>query len=228
MNEQEARDMAAVAEETGLVLMDAFHYCYHPVFARAIEIVRSGEIGDLTHIDGYFHIAVTDPSDIRMTLRLGGGVTMDIGCYPISWIRHLTGEEPVVRSAQAVEGPRDVDVALSAEYDFPSGITAFTSGDMQAGTRMRMELIATGTKGILTVNNPLAPQMGHSIVVTSDAGERSEELDRRSSYAYQMDAFVDAVQNGSPLLTGPDDAIAQMATIDACYRAAGLPVRGEV
>ncbi|MDA1077103.1 MAG: Gfo/Idh/MocA family oxidoreductase [Proteobacteria bacterium] len=226
MNAHEAREMADIAEQTGLVLMDAFHYRYHPVFNRAIAIAQSGEIGELTRIEGYFHIPVTDQTDIRMNYAVGGGVTMDIGCYPISWIRHLTGEEPDVLSAEAIEGPANVDLALSAEYRFPSGITAFTSGDMRTGVKVRMELIATGTRGTLTVLNPLVPQMGHLITVASAQGERTETLDLRPSYDYQMDAFVDAVTSGTPIYTPPLDAIGQMTTIDACYTAAGLPIRG--
>ncbi len=81
-NAKQAEEMARVAGETGLVLMDAFHYRYHPVFIRAREIVESGMLGRVRTVEGVFHAPVTDPEDIRMNYATGGGVTMDIGCYP--------------------------------------------------------------------------------------------------------------------------------------------------
>jgi predicted dehydrogenase len=48
---------------------------------------------------------------------------------------------------------------------------------------------------------------------------------RKATYAYQLEAFLAAVQDGAPVLTPPADAIANMAVIDAIYRAAGLPAR---
>jgi hypothetical protein len=49
----------------------------------------------------------------------------------------------------------------------------------------------------------------------------------RPTYEYQLEAFVSAVQHGSPVLTGPGDSVANMTVIDSIYRAAGLdPRRG--
>ncbi|MCZ6854083.1 MAG: Gfo/Idh/MocA family oxidoreductase [Gammaproteobacteria bacterium] len=225
MNAEEAKEMAAVAKTNDLVLMDAFHYRYHPVFKRAVEIVRSGAIGKLEHVEGYFHIPVNDPGNIRMDYSLGGGVTMDIGCYPISWLRHLTGEEPRVTKAEAVVGPPNVDITLTASYEFPSGVTGTSSGDMASGATFRAELIARGSAGTLTVTNPLVPQMGHDIQVETATETTHEQLDRRPTYDYQLDAFIDAVLNQAPVLTDAEDAIKQMQVIDAVYEAAGLPRR---
>lgn len=225
-NAAQAGEMAAVARDTGLVLMDAFHYRYHPVFQRARDIYRSGELGEIREIDAAFHVPIEDRNDIRMQYHTGGGVTMDIGCYPISWVRHLTGSEPETLTASAEVGPPDVDVRLSATMTFPGGIAVTTSGDMRPGIRFTAHLIVRGTAGTLHVVNPLAPQMGHEIRVSAGSAERIETLDRRSSYAYQLDAFLDAVEHGAPLFTDAEDAVRQMRVIDRCYRAAGLPVRG--
>jgi predicted dehydrogenase len=225
-NAAEAREMAAVGRETGRVVMDAFHYRYHPVFHRAREIYASGELGEIRHIDAAFHIPVTDPGGIRMNYVLGGGVTMDIGCYPISWVRHISGLEPEQVEARAVVGPAHVDVSLQVRLTLPGGVTATTSGDMRAGAAFTAYLEVTGSTGTMRVLNPLVPQMGHEIRVKIGADERSEVFDRRSTYAYQLDAFLDAIEHGTPLLTDADDAVRQMEVIDRCYQAAGLPLRG--
>ena len=128
--------------------------------------------------------------------------------------------------AEAVVGPPNVDITLAASYEFPSGATGMSSGDMSTDAKFRAQLIARGSTGTLTVDNPLVPQMGHDIKVETAAGTTHETLDRRPTYDYQLDAFIAAVLNQAPLLTDAEDAIKQMRVIDSVYEAAGLPKRG--
>ncbi len=227
-NEAEAIEMQEAANKAGLVVMDAFHYRYHPMFERAVAIIRSGELGDLQRLDAAFSVPFAmDPGDIRMDYTQGGGVTMDIGCYPVSWVRHLSGEEPVNVTATAEIGPPDVDVYLEAELTFPSGTTATIAGDMRGRSGLVAKATVSGTGGSMQLINPLAPQSGHQLVLNANGHQRTEVFDRRTSYSYQLDAFVDAIESGKPLLTGPQDAVNQMKAIDACYLAAGMRLRGE-
>jgi predicted dehydrogenase len=226
LNAAEAREMADAARDAGLVLMDAFHYRYHPAFIRAVELLRAGRIGTIERVEAVFQTPVTDPANIRLIYATGGGVTMDIGCYPVSWVRHAAGEEPEVVSATAEVGPPNVDTMLEAELRFPSGATGRILGDMRAGTEFAATLTVTGSEGRLHFENPIAPQRGHRIDLETSEGLDSFELDRRPTYAYQLDAFLDAIDHGAPLWTDGEEAVRQMTAIDACYRAAGLPVRG--
>src|SRR5690349_15736839 len=85
-NAEEARECAAVAERTGLVLMEAFHWRYHPLAQRLVDIVQSGEIGTLQHVDSALCFPLPLFSDIRYQYALGGGAMMDAGCYTISQV----------------------------------------------------------------------------------------------------------------------------------------------
>ncbi len=226
-NALEAQDMANTASETGLVLMEAFHYRYHPVFMRAKQIYDSGVLGTVRTIRAVFDVPLIDPTNIRMNYHTGGGAMMDIGCYPISWARHITGEEPIEVTARAQVGPPHVDVLLAATLRFPSGVVANASGDMRATAKFKAELEFNGDSGTALIVNPLLPQSGHQIRLTTPAGATVETFDRRATFGYQLDAFIDAIEHGKPLLTGADDAVKQMRVIDRCYRAAGLPLRGD-
>ena len=230
MNEREAAEMAEAADRAGLLLIEAFHYRYHPVFLRALEIYQSGAIGDLVRLTGSFYAPVGDrgmpPDSIRMIYATGGGATMDMGCYPLSWMRHFSGEEPHVVSAEAVEGPPDVDLRLTTELAFASGATGGTVGSMMTGDRYAADLVAKGSKGTLTVTNPLVPHMGHEIKLTVDGETSTETLTKRTTYDYQLDAFVRALNTGESLPTDAADAVKQMRLIDSAYRAAGMKVRG--
>lgn len=230
-NAVEAKEMAIVSKETGLILMEAFHYRYHPVFIRAKEIVNSGALGKIRHIAGEFRIPATDPDNIRMKYDTGGGVTMDIGCYPISWIRHLTGEEPEVIRVSVKTGPPNVDVMLRAKIRFPSGIMASTLGDMRKKRFYRRlpfhaVLRVKGDQGQMEVINPVVPQFGNEIKLTINKNTTRESFDLRPTYCYQLDAFIAAVESGLPPHTNAEDGVKQMEVIDAYYRAANLPLRG--
>ena len=230
MNEREAVEMAEAADKAGLLLIEAFHYRYHPVFLRALELYHAGAIGALVRLTGHFHAGVGDremPKDsIRMIYETGGGATMDMGCYPLSWMRHFTGEEPEVVSAEAVEGPPNVDLRLVTELRFSNGATGSASGSMMRGDRFRADLVAEGSKGTLTVNNPLVPHLFHEIKLEADGETTTETLTKRTSYDYQLDAFVRALNTGEKLPTDAEDAIKQMRLIDNAYRAAGMKLRG--
>ena len=76
------------------------------------------------------------------------------------------------------------------------------------------------------MHNPLAPQEGHRLTAEFENGDRLDETyGLRPTYAYQLEAFLEAVHGGPPPPTGGDDAVGNMATIDNIYRAAGLPLR---
>ena len=224
LNAREAEKMHAVAQETGLVLIEAFHYRYHPIFRRALEIVESGTLGKLEHIDARFVVGTPNAENIRMHYETGGGATMDMGCYPISWVRHITKEEPKVVSATATIGNPDVDLRLEVNYEFEKGLTAKTVGSMcDAGFAADMEV--RGSNGRMLVVNTLVPQHGNKIELTIGSESSNEEFTRRPTYSFQLEAFVDAVRNGTRLPTDSADAVKQMRIIDAVYLAAGMSTR---
>lgn len=225
-NAAEARQMADMASSTGLILMDAFHYRYHPLFSRAIEIYRSGILGDITEILAQFNSPMREANDIRMIYATGGGVTIDMGCYPLSWVRHLTGEEPIQVKAEAEVGPADVDIYLRSQLQFENGLQAITVGDMRVVCEQTNSINVVGSLGEMFVENPLSPQSGSRIEIRTADGTEVERFATRPSYEYQLDAFIQAVASGEQPITGPEDAVRQMQLIDRCYQAAGLPLRG--
>ena len=82
-----------------------------------------------------------------------------------------------------------------------------------------------GTRGEATAPAFVEPNRDDRLLVRSPAGARTEHLGTRSSYTFQLEALIAALGNGTPVRTGPDDAIATMTLIDRCYRLAGLPPR---
>jgi hypothetical protein len=69
------------------------------------------------------------------------------------------------------------------------------------------------------------PHEDDRVIVRTAQGERVEELGRRTSYTYQLEAFAAHLREGVPLANDVDDAVDTMLLIDECYRAAGFPPR---
>ncbi|SDF89936.1 Predicted dehydrogenase [Lentzea fradiae] len=224
-NATEAAEVAAAANASGLVVMEAFHYRYHPLAVRVDEIVRSGVLGPLRHVEASVCFPLPVFSDIRYDYGLAGGAMMDAGCYAVHMVRLLGGEEPEVRSARALLRGPSIDRAMRASLRFPSGHTGSVHASLWSSAVLKLSLKAIGENGRLSVFNPLGPQLLHRLSLRLKDRSTTETFGRRSTYAYQLDAFTAAVLHGKPFPTTADDAVRTMTVVDAAYRAAGLPPR---
>ncbi|GBG38793.1 Gfo/Idh/MocA family protein [Mycobacterium montefiorense] len=224
-NAAEAREIAEVAAKSDRVVMEAFHYRYHPLTSRALEIIASGELGRLKRVEASLCFPLPKFSDIRYNYPLAGGATMDAGCYAVHMVRTYGGSTPEVVSAQPKLRDSKVDRAMTAELQFAAGHTGRVRCSMWSRRLFDMSAKVVGDRGELNMLNPVMPQMFHRISVRTADENRVEGFPRRASYAYQLDAFAAAVLRGEPVTTNPQDAIENMTVIDAIYRAAGLPLR---
>jgi predicted dehydrogenase len=221
----EAREIARLAQGSDRVVMEAFHYRYHPLTRRVEEIVAGGELGALVRVEAAMCFPLPRFRDIRYDYGLAGGATMDAGCYAVHMARVYGGEQPEVVSARALlHGPL-IDRAMSADLRFPSGHTGVVRCSMWSRELLRISARVIGDRGELRILNPVMPHLFHRLSVRTDTDQRTERFPRRTSYAYQLDAFTAAVLDGAPVDTAPEDSVATMTVIDAIYRAAGLPPR---
>lgn len=224
-NAIEAERMAEAAQQSGLVLMEAFHYRYHPLAARMKEIVSSGELGTIQHIEAALCFPLLSRNDIRYNLSLAGGATMDAGAYTVNVLRFLAGEEPEVVQSTAKLASPGVDRRMDAEMHFPSGITGHMTASLLSSTLLRIGIRVTGEQGKMNVLNFIAPHIYHRLTVSTAKGHRTEHMAGEATYTYQLRAFAQAITQGTPVQTDPIEAIANMRVIDAVYRQAGLQPR---
>ncbi|KAL6048159.1 Gfo/Idh/MocA family oxidoreductase, variant 2 [Balamuthia mandrillaris] len=83
-NEEEVIEMFQVAREQDRLLLEAYHWRFHPLAAQIEQTLRSGELGKIHKAHAEMRIAILRGSDIRYNYDLGGGSTMDTGCYALS------------------------------------------------------------------------------------------------------------------------------------------------
>ena len=226
---EEAAEVRAATQETGVTVVEGFHYLFHPVMQRLFALLGSGELGELQRVDALIAMPPPDDGDPRWSFDLAGGALMDLGCYGLHAHRTLgrwAGGEPELVDARAKEraGAPGVDEWLEADLRFPSGATGAVRCSM-AHPRFEMTLHVTGSRGEATVQDFVQPHKDDRVLIRTGSDTRTEHLGTRSSYIYQLEALIAALRGGAPMPIDTDDAVATARLIDSCYRAAGLPLR---
>ncbi|HEY2179532.1 MAG TPA: Gfo/Idh/MocA family oxidoreductase [Caulobacteraceae bacterium] len=216
----EARAMVGAAKARGKVLIEAFHYRFHNVMRAAVALAREGALGRLASVEAVFEVPIPRaPGELRWSAEQGGGALMDLGTYCVHATRSIVGSEPKIVSA---DGKFDdgVDASMRAELEFPGGVKGVIACSMTAATpAARLEVV--GWAGRLTIHNFLAPQIGCRFVTEIGGESRVHATDGPTTYAAQLAHLREVLAGETASLTGGEDAIANMAAIDAIYAAAG-------
>ena len=221
----EAVTLLDVCKRTGVKIGEAFMVRTHPQWLRTRELVRTGAIGELRGITAFFSYSNRNPANIRNILEFGGGGLMDIGCYPINISRFLYGAEPARVSGLITRDPSmRTDTLTSAVLDFDGRHASFTCST-QLVPYQRVNVF--GTTGRIEVEVPFNSPIDRPtrIVIDNGAdlfggGSRTEEIATCDQYTIQGDAFSRALQENTEVPVPLEDAIANMAVIDAVFRSA--------
>jgi predicted dehydrogenase len=221
----EARTLLAVQDRTGLKMGEAFMVRTHPQWLRARELVKSGRIGPLRSMVGFFSYFNVNPANIRNIPECGGGALMDVGCYPITTSRFMFGEEPSRVLGLVERDPvMKVDRLTSAILDFPSGQSTFTCST-QLVPYQRMQFL--GTKGRIEIEIPFNASNDRPCrIFIDDGGElfgsgiTTESFPTCNQYTVQGDLFSKAVRDGGEVPVPLGDAVKNMAVIEAIFRSA--------
>ena len=216
---EETKELIAARDRTGVKMGEAFMVHVHPQWLRTLEIVRSGEIGELRAFNCVFSYNNRDPRNIRNLPELGGGAIMDIGCYPIHISRWIFGEEPRRVCALIDRDPEfGTDRLTSAMLDYPSGQAVFTCST-QMTPYQRMTFF--GTEGRVEVEIPVnAPPDRETCIFVHTNQLRTETFPVCDQYTLQGDAFSRAVLGETPIPVPLEDALGNMSVIEALFHSA--------
>jgi predicted dehydrogenase len=209
-----------------LKLMEAFMYRHHPQWRRALELVHSGDLGEVRTIQSFFSYFSDDPSNIKNVPEYGGGSLFDIGCYNISLSRFLFDAEP-----ERVYGV--------VEYDPRLGVDRLATGLLQFGSRtsgfacstqlnpyQRVNVFGTGGRVEIEIPFNAPPDVPCRMWI-----QRGDEIETVSigvcdQYAIQGDLFARAILDDTPVPTPIEDAVQNMKVIEAVIESGrrGTPV----
>ena len=199
---------------------------FHPQWTETRDIVRSGQLGIVSHMHVAFSYNNTDPGDIRNNAATGGGALYDIGCYAIVAARWFMDAEPLRVVALVGTDPEfGTDRLTSAIIDFGDGRMCTFQVSTQAVYHQRAHVY--GTLGRLEITIPFNQPQDDQTIYLLHEGQSVDGLDARQfivpandQYTSQGEAFSLRVRNEVPTRAPLLDAIANMRVIDAVFRSA--------
>src|SRR6185312_6445494 len=121
INAAEALELVDLARGNGVFLMEAVWTRFLPAVHRALEVVDSGELGEVAWIRADLGFpAPYDPAWRLWDPAAGGGALLDLAVYPLTWVLGVLG---FPRSVQAVGVLNDdgVDTQESLTLGYGSG-----------------------------------------------------------------------------------------------------------
>jgi predicted dehydrogenase len=235
-----ARDLGEYCDERGVTLMEAFMYRYHPRTERAVEIARE-ELGDLRSVTATFQFPMSDPENVRLDPDLAGGSLMDVGCYAVSAARLFLGEPDRAYATTHDAGGYGVDTKLTGVLEYDGGrdgpATAGATAEVSCGfeTSDTQFYRVEAENGWFEASEAFVPRGEGGVELECEVDGRHvvETFDPTDQYRLEVEHFAECVESGATPRTDADEAVRNMAVIDALYESAetgetvGVGGRGE-
>lgn len=225
LDAREAAKLLAARDRNGVLIQEAVMVRTHPQWLGARGLLQLGKIGKPRAVLGFFSYFNRDPRNVRNIDGIGGGALLDIGFYPITTSRFFFNEEPVRVLGLVERDPEmKIDRLTSAILDFPAGHAVFTCST-QLVPYQRMQFF--GTRGRVEVEIPFnAPRDRPCRIFLDDGsslhgkGITTISFGTCDQYTIQGDLFSRAILDGKPAPIPLEDAVTNMAVIDAIFRSA--------
>ncbi|TYB82946.1 Gfo/Idh/MocA family protein [Maritimibacter fusiformis] len=221
LNAGEIDELIALRDETGLLIAEAYMIVHHPQWLRVRELIQSGEIGKVDHVDAAFsYDNRADPGNFRNRPDAGGGGIRDVGVYTYSSVRFATGAEPVDLSARLKrENGVDTWAQVLGEMEGPLG--RFTYSAMTSmRLSLRQEVVFQGERGTITLRAPFNPgTFGEAQVEirSPDGTIRIERWPRVNQYVEQVRNFARSAREGAPYPCPLEFSRGTQAMIDTVF-----------
>lgn len=222
----EARSMFDAARRAGVVLLEAFPYCFQPQTVEVLRRIRAGELGTVRCVQASLAFMLSNPANIRMNPALAGGALLDAGCYPISFARLVFGSRPEVVEAGARWGATGVDLTAAATLRYPGGGVAQIACSMESS--LCRSALVLGSDGIIETsyaNNTAADCAAHFRQKRGTAWDAEFEIVETPSgngFRFEAEAFARMVRGAAPGEAGAWEAVSldDAATLEAALASA--------
>jgi predicted dehydrogenase len=223
LNAAEARTLLEVRDRTGVRIQEGFMVRTHPQWIRAKALVENGKLGQVRAMTGFFSYLNADADNVRNVAEWGGGGLLDIGCYLVNTARFIFGSEPSrVAGTLEMDPAFGVDRLTSMILDFGDR-HAIGTCSTQLQYYQRIQII--GTNGRLELQIPFNAPVDRPCRLTIDrtgdlygSGVEWVQFDVCNQFSLQAEAFAAVVLDNHPQVPPLEEAVANMACIDAVAR----------
>jgi predicted dehydrogenase len=222
LTEQECEQMIGACDEAGVKLMVAYRLHFEKANLSAIELARSGALGEVRIFDSVFCQQV-EAGNSRLRAELGGGPLYDIGIYCVNAARYLFRAEPeevVAFTASRRDDPRfsEVEEQIAVLLRFPEGRIAQFTASFGSRELSRYELV--GTKGILRVDPAydFALDLKHELF--TEAGTKRRTFKKRDQVAPEIIYFSDCIQRNLDPEPSGEEGLIDVRILRAIYASA--------
>jgi predicted dehydrogenase len=215
----EVDQMIAVAEETGLVLAEAFMYRHHPQMKTAGQMIRNDRLGEITLVQATFNFQMGSRENIRLVPTFGGGSLWDVGVYPVSFAQYVMGGLPESVSAVQLLGESGVDEFFAGQLTYSGNRVAQFSCAFMTPYHTMAEVI--GTKGRLHISRPFTA-VDESEMIFYAAGGDHEFIDFPEEHLYlgEVEDMHRAILDGEPTYLSLAESRQHIQTVLALYESA--------
>ena len=221
VTEDECQAMIDATERHGVKLMIAYRLHFEPANLKAMEIVRSGRLGEARIFHSLFSMQVAADNS-RLRKSLGGGTLYDIGIYCINAARYLFQAEPLEVLAMKSTGRqgrfREVEEMTGGLLRFPGDRLAAFTCSFGAAKASLYEI--TGSKGRLRVEPAYEQSAALRLRLTLDKRSREYKFSKSDQFAPELLYFSGCILKDRRPEPSGEEGRADMRIIAALYRSA--------
>ena len=223
VNRREAEEMAALAREKNLFLMDAMWTRCFPAMVKLRQLLAEKTLGDvmLVQVDFGFRMGQVLPAHRLFNPRLAGGALLDVGIYCLYLASMVYGRQPTDIISHCAIGSTGVDELSVSVFKYSDEEMATITTAIRMNTPHEARII--GAKGFISI-----PDWWHPTEMTLQiSGQEAETLDfalEGNGYNYEAVEVGRCIRAGltesaaAPL----DETLAIMGTMDRIRQQWGL------
>lgn len=213
LNAVETAAMFDVSARNGRLLVEAVWGRWHPRFARMVDLVASGAIGDIQHIETAFTFTSEMTDNYRLSPSMGGGALLDVGCYQAhAWVALTEGASDfsITELARTV-GPTGIDLTTDVSVRINKNITAHAVSSFALASNQ--QFIVQGTQG------QIKTESGESFTTWNEASSLLvngvlEEFPVTNAFVEMVENVSQVIEDGEGWVVSSADSIRVAQILD--------------
>ncbi len=215
----ECEQMIGAARDNKIKLMIAYRLHLEPANLHAVEVVKSGQIGEPRIFISIF-TQQTYAGDIRLNKELGGGALDDIGIYCINAARYIFQDEPISVFATTASNQeqrfREVAEMTSVMMHFPQDRLATFTCSFGAVRTETYRVV--GTKGDLRVDLAYSTQGPIKHILNIDGNRQEYSFEPHNQVVAEFVYFSDCILDDKEPEPSGTEGLTDVQIIRALYR----------